>query len=1142
MVSGIVVTSDVPDITQKLLTRSDNLFPVVGIGASAGGLDTFKRLLKAIPENSGMAFIFVQHLDPSHESILAGLLQKVTKIPVLEITDNVTVIPDHIYIIPPNKLLIATDGILKLTARPSNTQRQMPIDLFFESLAEVHQSHAIGVVLSGTGTDGTKGLKAIKGHGGITIAQNQESASYDGMPQSAIDADVVDFILAPENIPKQLSLINKSFGLLATNQEGKLPRKQEDGFGKILNLLRIRSGVDFAYYKQATIQRRISRRIALSMQGGVDEYFVFLKENKTELDVLYQDLLIPVTSFFRDTAIFDNLKEHIFPLLFKSKPENDTVRIWVAGCSTGEEAYSIVICLHEYMNIHALSFNSQVFATDISEIAIAKARIGIYKKSETDGISAERLQKFFTKINGGYQVNKNIRDTCIFAFHNYLNDPPFANIDLISCRNSLIYMDPILQKNALTTFHYALNENGFLLLGKSETSAKVPELYNTFDKQNKVYTRKQTKGRFMHSMADRNIASYKKANNVQSRNDAAKDDFQKNADEVLLSRFAPPGVIVNMDLDIVQFRGSTGMWLEPSPGKPNLNVIKMAREGLAFELRNVIHKVKTTRKVLVKEDIAIQFMDNPYTVTIEVIPLNNTIEPHFLILFKDSTIINTAVGGTDIIRGSGQKEDKQKIQIRKLLAELAQAREDMRGITEDQEASNEELQSANEELLSGSEELQSLNEELETSKEEIQTSNEELIIVNQELYERNEQLNLLRLYAESIVKTIREPILILNQNMRVISANASFYKYFKVSAEETEGKVLFELGNNQWDIPALRVLLEKMLPKKSGIIDYEVSHEFPNLGFRIMLLNASRILKDSTQDQSILLAFEDITEKRKVDTELQLFSRELEKQVSERTFSLNKANTALNYSNESLEQFAYIASHDLQEPLRKIRTFSTMLKDRFSEVLPSGAQELITKINSSSDRMSSLIKEVLDFSRIIHGDIAFKKVNLNSIIRDVIDDFDLLIKEKKAVIKCETLPIIEVIPLQISQLFTNLFSNSLKFSRKDIPPKINITSRILPKAELDKHKTFLQQCDYCEISFNDNGIGFEQQFADQIFLIFHRLHGRSEFPGTGIGLALCKKIVVNHNGEIYAESNETDGALFRIILPVKHQDIQQRKG
>ncbi|HEX3081475.1 MAG TPA: histidine kinase dimerization/phospho-acceptor domain-containing protein, partial [Puia sp.] len=571
-------------------------------------------------------------------------------------------------------------------------------------------------------------------------------------------------------------------------------------------------------------------------------------------------------------------------------------------------------------------------------------------------------------------------------------------------------------------------------------------------------------GKFSYVIAGKNDENLKNKNYKAGVTDGSKDDFQKNADDVLLSGYVPPGVIVNREMDIVQFRGSTGMWLEPTTGKPNLSVVKMAREGLSFELRNILHKVKSVKGTMVKKEIPFQFMGKEHLVTIEVIALTNTIEPHYLILFKDTSPSPVARDEQKIGKNSPDFKNlvktRQLAQIEKLQKELAQAREDMRSITEDQEASNEELQSANEELLSGSEELQSLNEELETSKEETQTSNEELIIVNQELYDRNEQLNLARLYAESIVTTIREPLIILNRNLQVRSANKSFYTKFRTHAEETEGRTLFELGNNQWDIPGLRKMLEQILPDKTSIVDFQVEHDFPIIGVRIMLLNATQILRDNMEDESILLAFEDVTEKRKVDRELKLFSDELERQVLERTYSLNKVNAELIYSNESLEQFAYIASHDLQEPLRKIKTFSSLLAERFNGNLPEEAHDFLNKIIHSSERMSTLIREVLDYSRILHGGEVFEKVNLNDIISDILFDFDLLIADKNAVVTYSDLPILEAIPLQIKQLFNNLISNALKFSKKEVPPVITISSQIMPHEEQMKHKTLNQEIRY----------------------------------------------------------------------------------
>lgn len=1118
----------------KITLLSSNLFPVVGVGASAGGLEAFKRLIKAIPEDSGMAFILVQHLEPTHESMLADLLQRVTHIPIHEITNNIKVEPDHIYIIPSNKLLTANDGVLELSPRRPKNERNMPIDVFFTSLAEVHQSHAIGVILSGTATDGTLGLKAIKDHGGVTFAQEQQSAAFDGMPQSAIEAEVVDFILTPEEIPLQLISLNQTFKTGFSIDTEDVQKKKEDAFRQLLSLLRVRRGTDFTYYKQTTIRRRIVRRMGLNKIVNISDYLSYIKENISEQDTLYQDLLIPVTEFFRDPKTYDSLSETVFPLLLKDKEDTNSLRLWIAGCSTGEEPYSMAMCLHEYLGDKASGIKIQIFATDVSEKAIAKARTGLYTKGEVAMLSPDRLEKYFTKSNGCFQINRFIRDMCVFAAHNFLKDPPFAKMDLISCRNVLIYMEPFLQKKALTTFHYALKENGFLLLGKSESIGPASDLFTVFGKNDKLYTRKAVPGRFLHVIGERNQKKVKDQEYSVVK-EPGRDDFQKNADDILLSRYTPPGVVVNEQMDIVQFRGLTGDWLEPSPGKPSLNILKMAREGLAFELRNLLHKVRAGNKSLTKENIPVQTPGKQRLVTVEVIPLLHTVEPYSLILFKEAVSSSglAANGQEDLSLTPPELRHSPEIEhIQRLENELAQLREDMKSITEDQEAVNEELQSANEELLSGSEELQSLNEELETSKEEIQSTNEELTTLNQELFDRNDQLNISRIYAESIVATIREPLIILDKHMQIKTANRSYYNKFRTKEEETEGKSLYKLGEGQWDTPALRSMLEKILSEENRITGFEIRQTFPFMGERIMLLNASQIFRKDNNEQLILLAIEDVTEVKKLEADQKRFSQELEKQVEQRTISLKEANTSLQHSNENLEQFATIASHDLQEPLRKIMTFANILTQRHSEHLAVEAKELFKKINQSAERMSVLIKDVLNFSMILDSKSGFEITDLNVILINVIVDFDLLISQKKATINHDRLPVIEAIPLQINQLFGNLVNNALKFSKKDQPPVINITSGILPPEEVKKYPLLDDLYSYYEIIIRDNGIGFDNQFAEQMFLIFQRLNAHERFEGTGVGLALCKKIVINHHGEIYAKSTQ-GGAEFHIILPIK---------
>ena len=854
----------------KKTILSENLFPVVGIGASAGGLDAFKKLLKAIPERSGMAYVLVQHLDPRHESMLPEILQKVTRIPVVEISEDIKVEPDHIYIIPSNKMLMASHGVLQLSPRPANKNHQnLPIDLFFTSLAEVYQTHAIGVVLSGTASDGTLGLTAIKEQGGITFAQDETSAQYGGMPHSAAQAGVVDFILPPEEIPGKLLEV-MGYVNRGDNEASNFAAGDDEIFKQILALLRLRKSTDFTYYKQTTIRRRIIRRMAFHKHAAPAVYLKFLRKHTGEQDILYQDLLIPVTSFFRDRKSFDNLCQSILPAI-AAKNTIEPIRIWVAGCSTGEEAFSIAICLKEYLNSQArqqqgsgskLSNETrvQIFASDISEPVIAKARRGIYSKTDIEQVSPSRQQEFFVKMNGSYQVCKTIRDMCVFAVHNFLKDPPFAKMDLVSCRNVLIYMEPYLHKKALTTFHYALAPKGFLLLGKSETCGSVPELFGPYSKNDKLFLRKDVPGRYMQVASQRSDPNFAEPDS-STKNDGKLADFQKTADDILLSKFTPAGVVVNEVMEIVHFRGNTGAYLEPSPGKASFNLLKMIKECLAFEVRNILHKAKTYKEPAVKENIPVEINGVQRNVTIEAIPLRNVIEPHYLILFHESKV----VPGTKIKTSSRSpkiKNDDKDLRILQLERELSQTREDMRAITEDQESANEELQSANEELLSGSEELQSLNEEMETSKEELQSTNEELVVINQEILSLNELITEARNYAEAIVTTIKEPLIILDKNLRVKSVNLSFYKTFMVNEAGTEGKLLFKLGAGQWDIPELRRRLENILSKKERFSDYEVQQVFPNIGERTMLLNAREMMEEGGSEKLILLAIEDITEKR----------------------------------------------------------------------------------------------------------------------------------------------------------------------------------------------------------------------------------------------------------------------------------------
>lgn len=828
-------------------------FPIVGVGASAGGFEAFKGFIETLPTDSGMAFVLIQHLAPDHESVLPKLLSPFTSLPVFEIEDEINLAPNTVYILPKKKILTTTDGVLKLSPLEDLNKRSKPIDLFFSSLAEVHKSFAIGIILSGTGFDGTLGLKKIKELGGITYAQTPETATFDGMPKSAINAGAVDFVLNVEEMPEHLTKIGKAYETnYAHSEENEVPQTEEEVYKSIIRILRLRTGNDFTHYKQATFRRRIARRMLLTKKEEPQLYLDYLRNERSEQDALFNDVLIPVSYFFRDTKTFEALCETVIPEILKGKTSNDPIRIWVAGCSTGEEAYSLAISIHELLAERAPGMKVSIFASDISENVITKARAAMYTEQDLQNVSETRLQNYFVKSNGSYHISKVIRDMCIFAVHNFLKDPPFAKMDLVSCRNVLIYFNPFMQKKALTTFHYALKEKGILLLGKSETASNLSNLFEPIIKYHKIYSRKSVPGRFIPATFEP-ADNYAQEKGITSRKKASSEpDFQKLAYEILFSKYTPCGVIINEHKDIVHFHGDTSAFLIPSPGKPNFNVLKMAREGLAFEIRNALLKAKKYNETTKKEKISVK--DLNYLVSIEAIPLHTGTEPHTLLLFQKSDI------AVEEKQNTSQKKSNDQLRVKQLEAEIAQIRKDIRRVTEDQEAANEELQSANEELLSNSEELQTLNEELETSAEELQSNNEELISVNDELMDRQDQLTASRAYAEAIVETIREPLLILDKDLRIKSANASFYRYFKTNEEESEGKSFFEIGNGRWNINDLKAQLENVLPHKSKLEDFEVDLELPDGNHYSFLLNAKKIENDKHSDELILLAFEDITE------------------------------------------------------------------------------------------------------------------------------------------------------------------------------------------------------------------------------------------------------------------------------------------
>jgi len=741
---------------------------VVGVGASAGGLEAFSQLLHALPDDADLALVLVQHLAPQHESALPALLGAKTRLSVHQVTDGMHIEPGHVYVIPPNVQMGITDGELHLAPRPGDRTQYTPIDFFLRSLAHSAENRAIGVILSGTASDGAIGVREIKAVGGITIAQAPESARHDGMPRAAIATGMIDLVLSPPEIAAELVQISRHPYLRqpwpAKTGEGVV--LDDEQLERVFSLLHASSGVDFRHYKLPTMKRRIQRRMALNKLSGLAEYVKHLEEHPSEIEQLYQDILIHVTCFFREPESYEALATQVLPALLERRSENDPIRVWVPGCSTGEEAYSVSMTLSEFLQKENKGgFPIQIFGTDISETAIAFARSGIYPESISADVSPERLRCFFSKTDGNYQISKAVRDTCIFARQDVTRDPPFSRLDLILCRNVLIYLNLALQRRLMNFFHYALKPSGFLMLGHAETIGPHVELFELTDKKHRVYRKKLTTVRHKAGFPVEYVVAPTQG---LTRGEAGRETgriLQREVDNLMLDRYAPPGVVVDPAMQIVQFRGQTGPYLEAAPGEASLNLMRMTREGLVHGLRRALNEARERRAPVRKGGLRVKSNDHWRDVSVEVVPLTVGGKMHFLVLFDEEPEKRRSPGRR--APGKADGRSREGPQVDELERELAANREHLQSTVQELEAANEELQSANEEALSSNEELQSTNEELDTAKEELQSSNEELNTVNEELHARNEELSRVNSDLMNLLASVQIAIVIVTRDLRI---------------------------------------------------------------------------------------------------------------------------------------------------------------------------------------------------------------------------------------------------------------------------------------------------------------------------------------------------------------------------------------
>lgn len=1156
---------------------------------------------------------------------------------VSEVKGDVRVEADRVYVIPPSQDIVLADGMLKLVPRSKTGGAHMPIDSFLQSLADAQGSQSIGVILSGMGSDGTLGLEAIKAEGGITLAQEPRSAKNEDMPRSAIAAGCVDFVLAPEDIARELVRLGRH-PYVAAN--GTLPHVSpegpaSDGLARILLVLMHATGADFSGYKTTTLERRLARRMAVRRIPTLEEYAQHLEGDQEETEALYQDCLISVTSFFRDAAVFQALRERVFPTFFADRPADAPIRVWVPGCASGEEAYSIAICLLEAVGQKPSNPTFQIFGTDLSDAALKKARAGLYLESVAQHVSPERLRRFFSKVDGRYQISKALREMCVFARHDLTRDPPFSRMDLVSCRNVMIYLKPRLQERVFATFHYALSPAGFLVLGPAESAGENSPLFAALDETHRIYARKATATAPLLHFAPRTADERPVTEGLLTPRAAAHSDVPREADRLLLVRYGPPSVVVDESLNILEFRGDTDPFLEHAHGRATLNLTEMVRKGLLVDLRHAIGEAQKSGAPARKEGAALRYRDRLYTVTIEVIPIKGhaAAERCLLILFESDPISTRAERRTAVVSPAPSPAAPAEGEVTRLERKLAETTEYLHTVVRDHQAALEELQATNEEALSSNEELQSVNEELQTAKEEIQSANEELATLNQELQDRNlklgqtndDLLNLVgsvnipvvmvgrdlrvrrftptaetifslspadvgrplldvknrlqapdlaqeirnvldsatvserevldvdgRVYAmkiwpyrtragqidgavlvlvdvdnlkrasegiqlsldraNAIVATVREPLLILDDELRVEKANRAYYDAFRVGPQETQGARLGALGNGQWNGASLRAALEQVLATETPLEGFEVDHDFPGLGPRTMSINARCLYRDGG-DLGLLMAIDDRTDS-KLEEEGRKSILALEHAARERAEAADHLK----------DEFVATVSHELRGPLTVIAGWINVLAGSKGHLDEATLTRALGAIDRGVKTQSRLIADLLDHARILSGKVKLTRapIDLLTVAEAAIEGVRAAAEAKDITIAVSGEHAASIVLGdfdRMQQVLWNLFFNAVKFT-----PRGGRVTIWTGRVETHVHLTV-----------TDTGQGIGAPFLSHVFERFRQEEGTPFHTqaGLGLGLTLVRELVELHGGTVTAESaGEGRGATFTVALPI----------
>ena len=812
-----------PTVSSKDKSTETSKFPIVGIGASAGGLEAFEQFLAKVSENSGMAYVVIQHLDPTQKGMLPELLQRITKMNVFQVKDRMVVKRNCVYVIPPNKSMTILKGVLHLSEPKEERGLRLPIDCFLRSLANDRLDRSVGVILSGMGADGSIGISAIKEKNGLTMVQKPETAKFDSMPRNAMASTPIDFIAPANELPEKLKAFFNPIPFLKPETEKEEEIHDDQSLKKINTLLRAHTGNDFSLYKKNTVYRRIERRMIVHKIDKITSYVTFLQENPKEVDILFKELMIGVTNFFRDVLVWDKMKEKIVPEMIEKAHAGDILRAWIPGCSTGEEAYSLAIVFKEVLektNPHG-GLSLQIFATDLDKDAIEIARKGLFNKNISTNVSTDRLNRFFNKTEVGYRINTEIREMIVFAQHNIIMHPPLTKIDILSCRNLLIYMDAELQKKLFGLFHYSINPEGIMLLGSSESLGTQSQLFSPVDAKLKLYKRSDT-------LQKKNLLNFpssfsqKETSNTENQEPVKSSQSIENlANQLLLQHFSPPGVLVNENGDIIYISGRTGKYLEPAVGKANLNIFAMLRDGLRNEFPVAFRKAIQTKETVVVRNIKVGTNEGYkiVNITIKWIDKPDPLHDMIMIIFSDVPEIpgqkNIKKKANDILENSVQSEVEK---------ELQDMHEAMQSTLEEMQTSQEELKSANEELQSTNEELQSTNEELTSSKEEMQSLNEELQTVNVELQLKVDDFSRIKNDMKNLLNSTDIATLFIDKelNIRRFTNQATMiFKLIKSDigrpfTDQVSELIYPELAADAKEVLKSLTYIKKQIPTKDG--------------------------------------------------------------------------------------------------------------------------------------------------------------------------------------------------------------------------------------------------------------------------------------------------------------------------------------